>query len=238
MIRINLLPSEFKKRERAPIQQPIVLGVCIAVNAILVGVLLWQLLVIEPAAKRWRDKSQAELQATQKQARAYDTLNGLIEAYEAKERTLAELYQCRIEWGKALHLLAQLVPEHIGLEEVELKPAMRRGPTGRQKPAEMSPGVLDLDGLSAGGDIMLVGEFVDALMGKPPAGREDVLGPSTEFGRLLKTFTRKKSNFVEPDQKKYIETKAWDFGVTLTLASYAERYKNAGVASGARVPGQ
>jgi len=238
MIRINLLPAEYRKRQRAPVQQPVIFGICIAVNAVLVGVLLWQLLVIEPAARRWRDKSQAALQAVQKQARAYDTLNTLIEAYEAKERTLAELYKCRIEWGRALHLLAQLVPEYIGLESVDLKPALGRGPTGRQKPTETSPGVLDLNGLSAGGDIMLVGEFVDALMGKPPVGREDVLGPSMEFGRLLKTFTRKKTTFVEPDQKRFIETKAWDFGVTLTLASYEERYKNASAASLARVPGK
>jgi len=224
MIRINLLPEEYRKKERAPVQQPVVIGVCIALNVVLLGVWLWQALVVKPRAENDLAACRKHLQEMKSMAAAYDTLDNLVAAYARKEEALATLYKTRVEWGRMLYLLAQIVPDYVGLEKVELKrpPAVQRR-TGRQKPTQVSPGVLDLDGLSAGGDVMLVGKFVDALMGKPPEDRTDILPQSMEFGRLVDSFTRKPTTFEEPDPKKYVETKAWKFGVTLTLAPAEER---------------
>jgi Tfp pilus assembly protein PilN len=109
MIRINLLPEEFRKKARTPIKLVLALGGAVVVNAGLVVWWAFQAFGIQAQIESEKESLQTEMDGLSPQVTYYSSLDSEAKAYKSRESTLQNITSSRISWTKKLDELIDVV---------------------------------------------------------------------------------------------------------------------------------
>lgn len=116
MIRINLLPEEFRKKARTPFKIFAALSGAVAVNASLLAWWGWMTFGVAAEIETERSVLQLEMDGLTPQVNYHDALKGEIAFHSSRERTLSEITASRVLWTKVVDELIDIV--HAGGEGV------------------------------------------------------------------------------------------------------------------------
>jgi Tfp pilus assembly protein PilN len=109
MIRINLLPEEYRKKSRTPIK--ILLGVTAAavINAGLATWWGWEAFGVHAEIEGERTVRQLEMDGLTPQVNYYHSLESESKQYKSRETALASITKSRISWTRKLDELVDVV---------------------------------------------------------------------------------------------------------------------------------
>ena len=116
MIRINLLPVEYRRKAKTPLNMLVAVAASVAINASLFA--WWSWLHFGVAAEVETEKSvmQLELDGLVPLVQYHESLGREVKYHSAREETLAQVTKERVVWTKVLDELIDLV--HLGGEGV------------------------------------------------------------------------------------------------------------------------
>ena len=102
MIRINLLPEEFRKKSRTPFKLLAAVAALVAVNAGLASWWGWTVFGIHAKVESERVTLQSEMDGLTPQVTYYHSLETESKQYKSREKTLAAITTDRISWTRKL----------------------------------------------------------------------------------------------------------------------------------------
>lgn len=102
MIRINLLPEEYRKKAGTPIKMLVALAGLVAVNAGLLSWWGWTVFGIHAKVDSERATLQLEMDGLAPQVTYYHSLETESKQYKSREKTLASITADRISWTRKL----------------------------------------------------------------------------------------------------------------------------------------
>ena len=109
MIRINLLPEEYRRRSRTPIKLMIGLSVAVAVNTALLSYVGWLTFGVARAIESERQVMQLDMDGLNPQVAYHRSLETESKQYKSRETTLASITTSRIAWTRKLDELIDVV---------------------------------------------------------------------------------------------------------------------------------
>ncbi|MBI4576456.1 MAG: hypothetical protein HY722_09365 [Planctomycetes bacterium] len=168
MIRINLLPEEYRSTDRAPWAM---LGVSAIALAALAGVAvhLGYLYVVRlPGLEARRAALAAEVETLVPFNLEAERVHRDVQDSLARQQAILDIRAEKVFWSHKLDLLVDLVPATMWLAELELKeaaPVRARGPGGPGAPAAPEEGgTLHIVAWSKGPRVDRVARFREALL--------------------------------------------------------------------------
>ena len=102
MIRINLLPEEYRKKSRTPIKLLVAISAVVAVNAGLASWWGWTVFGVHAKVESERATLQIEMDGLTPQVAYYHALETESKQYKSREKTLASITSDRISWTRKL----------------------------------------------------------------------------------------------------------------------------------------
>ena len=102
MIRINLLPEEYRKSARTPIKLMAAITALVAVNGGLMAWLGYVHFNVERLVDGEKSTVQSEMSGLKPQLDYYASLDGESKQYKSREQTLSSITKSRICWTKKL----------------------------------------------------------------------------------------------------------------------------------------
>lgn len=102
MIRINLLPEEFRKKSRTPFKLLAAISALVAVNACLASWWGWTVFGIHAKVESERVTLQLEMDGLSPQVTYYHSLETESKQYKSREKTLGAITADRISWTRKL----------------------------------------------------------------------------------------------------------------------------------------
>ena len=102
MIRINLLPEEFRKKSRTPFKLLAAIAALVAVNAGLASWWGWTVFGIHAKVESERTTLQLEMDGLTPQVNYYHALETESKQYKSREKTLASITSDRISWTRKM----------------------------------------------------------------------------------------------------------------------------------------
>ncbi len=109
MIRINLLPEEYRKKARTPIKLVLALATAVILNSGLVVWWAFQKFGIQTEIESEAASLQTEMDGLTPQVNYHTALDGEAKAYKSRENTLSAITGSRISWTKKLDELIDVV---------------------------------------------------------------------------------------------------------------------------------
>jgi Tfp pilus assembly protein PilN len=208
MIRINLLPEEYRKKARTPIK---LVGALVGAVTVNTGLLAWwsfQWLGVQAEIESKAAALQTELDGLTPQVTYHKSLETEARHYEARESTLAGITSSRISWTRKLDELIDVVnrgqngQRHlVWLDDLQVSQS--------SDPKSKVPGTVRANGHSGSDKFAQVANFLEDLEKssfvtdfEPPAPPE---GSQTNVDETL------------------MPPVAWSFPLSLTLKSAEER---------------
>ena len=116
MIRINLLPEEYRRKARTPIKVMLALAGGVAVNATLLAWWCWLHFGVAAEVESDRSVLQMELDGLTPLVAYHEALQAENKFHASREETLAQITKERVLWTKVLDELIDIV--HLGGEGV------------------------------------------------------------------------------------------------------------------------
>ena len=116
MIRINLLPEEYRKKARTPFKMMLAVSCAVAVNATALAYWAWMTFGITAELTTELSVMQMEMDGLTPQVNYHDALDVEIKFHSSRETTLAEVTLNRVLWTKVLDEIVDIV--HTGGEGV------------------------------------------------------------------------------------------------------------------------
>ena len=116
MIRINLLPEEYRRKARTPFKVMLAVAGAVAVNASLFAWYVWLAFGVAAEAETQRDVLKVEMDGLTPLVAYHDALGAEIGFHSMREETLAQITRERVLWTKVLDELIDIV--HSGGEGV------------------------------------------------------------------------------------------------------------------------
>jgi Tfp pilus assembly protein PilN len=211
MIRINLLPEQYRKKARTPIKLLLGVSAAVAVNAALVA--WWGHLALGVQAEIDTEKAalQTEMDGLTPQVNYFHSLQTEGKQYTSRETTLASITKSRVSWTRKLDELLDVVnrggdgQRHlIWLDDLSVT---QTGDDGKSK----NFGQLTASGHSGSEKFAQVANFLEDLEGSP--FMSDFQPPAPPEG----TQTLEDKTLVPPV--------VWAFPLSLSLKSPDERLK-------------
>lgn len=208
MIRINLLPEEFRKKARTPVKLVLALVAVVTVNAGMGTWWAWQRIGVQSEIESEAASLQTEMDGLTPQVTYHQSLESEAKQYKSREETLASITTSRISWTKKLDELIDVVnrgqngQRHlVWLDDLQV--------TQSTDPKAKVPGTVRASGHSGSDKFAQVANFLEDLEGstfiadfQPPAPPE---GSQTNVDETL------------------MPPVAWSFPLSLTLKSTEER---------------
>lgn len=208
MIRINLLPEEFRKKARTPVKLVLALVAVVTVNAGMGTWWAWQRIGVQSEIESEAASLQTEMDGLTPQVTYHQSLESEAKQYKSREETLASITTSRISWTKKLDELIDVVnrgqngQRHlVWLDDLQV--------TQSTDPKAKVPGTVRASGHSGSDKFAQVANFLEDLEGstfiadfQPPAPPE---GSQTNVDETL------------------MPPVAWSFPLSLTLKSTDER---------------
>ena len=109
MIRINLLPEEFRRRNRTPLKLMLAVSAGVAVNGVLLSWYAWLAFGVSAEIESERSVLQTELDGLNPQVEYHKSLEGEQKRYAAREKTLGSITASRINWTRKIDELITIV---------------------------------------------------------------------------------------------------------------------------------
>lgn len=109
MIRINLLPVEFRKKSRTPIKLVLGLVAAVSVNAGLATWWAWSAVGEYAGVESEKTALQLEMDGLTPQVNYYKSLEVEKKQYQSREQTLASITTSRVSWTRKLDELLDVV---------------------------------------------------------------------------------------------------------------------------------
>lgn len=208
MIRINLLPEEFRKKARTPVKLVLALVAVVTVNASLVTWWAWQRVGVQSEIESEAASLQTEMDGLAPQVAYLQSLESEAKQYKSREETLASITTSRVSWTKKLDELIDVVnrgqngQRHlVWLDDLQVSQT--------SDPKAKVPGTVRASGHSGSDKFAQVANFLEDLESstfiadfQPPAPPE---GSQTNVDESL------------------MPPVAWSFPLSLTLKSTEER---------------
>ncbi len=116
MIRINLLPEEYRKKARTPFKMMLAVSAAVAINATALAYWVWMTFGITAELSTELSVFQMEMDGLTPQVNYHDALEVEIKFHSSRETTLAEVTLNRVLWTKVLDEIVDIV--HSGGEGV------------------------------------------------------------------------------------------------------------------------
>lgn len=159
MIRVNLLPEEYRKPEKAPPSMLLLIVVCIAALCV---ALYFCVSFSLKTGKLQRDleSKKAERDRLAEDAKEADRLEAQIASYEKRLNTIKGIRASRIYWSRKLYLLAKDRPENIRFASVKMQ---QKDPYPATKPEAVPPELVkefdkDKDGKLSADEVKAAGD--------------------------------------------------------------------------------
>ena len=114
MIRINLLPEEYRKKARTPFKMMLAVSAAVAVNATALAYWAWMTFGIAAELNTELSVLQLEMDGLTPQVNYHDALDVEIKFHSSRETTLAAVTLNRVLWTKVLDEVIDVV--HTGGE--------------------------------------------------------------------------------------------------------------------------
>jgi hypothetical protein len=102
MIKINLLPEEYRKKARTPVKMLVAMGFVVAFNAGLAAWWGWAVFGIRAKVETEKTTLQLEMDGLTPQVKYYHSLEAESKQYKSREKTLASITSSRISWTRKL----------------------------------------------------------------------------------------------------------------------------------------
>ncbi len=203
MIRINLLPEEYRRKAKTPIKLMLAVTCMVAINASLAAWWGWVAYGVAAEIESERGVLTTEKEGLDPQVAYHKSLDGERKQHKLREDTLAQITTQRINWTRKLDELIDVVnrggdgQRHlIWLDDLHVSRA--RGVRGKQEQVDF--GTLKASGHSGSDKFAQVANFLEDLEGSPfvadfrppapPEGSEAIndeeLVPSTVWAFPLK----------------------------------------------------
>jgi len=216
MIKVNLLPPEYRKVERTPVLRfvTIVCGVILSASAI--GAFLYVHFAMLVTVVSEREQLEETYTGKKVEAEKSKALEREKQEYQKRRNTIEQIARNRILWSRKLDELCDIIHNKgdtrrhlVWLDEIRTS-AARRG-RGRGKDAPASPGTLYIRGYSGGEEIRRLSDFHRDI--KESQFFEDFLTLDNPEGQVV-TFS---------DDR--VPKSAWQFDFNMVLKPYNWREK-------------
>jgi Tfp pilus assembly protein PilN len=208
MIRINLLPDEFRKKARTPIKLVLALVAVVTINAGMATWWAWQRIGIQSEIDSEAASLQTEMDGLNPQVTYHQALESEAKQYKSREETLASITSSRISWTKKLDELIDVVnrgqngARHlVWLDDLQV--------TQTSDPKAKVPGTVRAAGHSGSDKFAQVANFLDDLEASPFV--VDFQPPAPPEGSQTNV------------DESLMPPVAWSFPLSLTLKSSEER---------------
>lgn len=208
MIRINLLPEEYRKKARTPIKLLLGVTAAAAINGGLAAWWAWSTFAVAAQIDSEKTVMQTEMDGITPQLNYYHSLEGESKQYKSRETTLAAITKSRISWTRKLDELIDVVnrggdgQRHlVWLDDLQVAQSA--------DPSAKTPGSLHANGHSGSDKFAQVANFLEDLESSPFI--HDFQPPTPPEG----TETLVDETLVPPV--------AWAFPLSLSLKTAEER---------------
>jgi Tfp pilus assembly protein PilN len=109
MIRINLLPEEYRRRSRTPVKLLLAFSAAVAVNALLLSWWGWLAFGVKAEIESERTVLQTEMDGITPQVNYHKSLEGERGRFASRESALAAITKSRIPWTRKVDELVDVV---------------------------------------------------------------------------------------------------------------------------------
>lgn len=226
MIRINLLPDEYRAAKRTSLKLMLLVTAAVAINGVLLAWYGWLAFGVAAEIDSERAVLQTEIDGLKPQVDYHKALETETKAYAGRETTLAGITKSRISWTRKLDELVTVVNNGSGgkrhfvwLDDCSVS----QNVDGRAKTA----GTFKSSGHSGSDDFGQIANFLDDVEHSPFI--TDFMPPSPPEGAQTVT------------DKELIPPVVWNFPLALTLKSpepAPEKPKPAAPAAAAAAPAE
>ncbi len=109
MIRINLLPDEYRRKNRTPLKLMLTVSAAVAINGVLLAWYAWLAFGVAAEIDSERTVLQTELDGLTPQVNYHKSLEGEQKRYAAREKTLGNITASRINWTRKVDELITII---------------------------------------------------------------------------------------------------------------------------------
>lgn len=109
MIRINLLPEEYRRKAKTPLKLMLAVSGAVAVNASVAAWLAWMYFGVEAKVASERAILQTEMDGLKPQVDYHHSLEAEARLHKNREAALADITKSRISWTKKIDELIDVV---------------------------------------------------------------------------------------------------------------------------------
>ena len=212
MIRINLLPEDYRKRTRMPVKKILAISGAVAVNATLLAYWGWLTMGVAKDVEGQHTVRKTEMDGLAPQVAYHNSLDEEIALFSTREKTLTEITKNRVLWTRKMDELIDIVNAGNDLEHFvwfdDVTAKINSGTPGRGG----SYGTFDANGHSGDEQWSRLANFLD-----------DVADRSlTPFIHDFETMNRPQGRKNDSDAD-LIPAINWAFPLKLSLRSPDER---------------
>jgi len=211
MIRINLLPEEYRKKARTPVKLLLAVAGAVAVNAALLAWWGWAAFGVASEIESEKTTLQLEMDGLAPQVAYYQSLDAESKQHKSRETTLSQITKSRISWTRKLDELVDVVnrggdgQRHLVWFD-DLQVSQTDGASGG---ANKSYGAVRASGHSGSDKFAQVANFLEDLEASPFIS--DFQPPAPPEGTQTLT------------DETLMPPVAWSFPLSLSLKSPDER---------------
>lgn len=215
MIRINLLPDEYRRKARTPFKVMLAVSGAVTLNASLLAYWCWLTFGVSAEVETERSVLQLEMDGLTPQVNYHNSLDAETKVFASREQTLAQITRNRVAWTKKLDELVDVVhsgndgvAHYIWFDDLQV----RQEAGGGRRGTTASFGNLKATGHSGSPKWNQVANFLeDVEDGELTAFIDDFSQPGSPEGTL------------NPPDDDLIPSVNWSFPLTLALKSPDER---------------
>jgi hypothetical protein len=208
MIRINLLPDEYRKKNRTPIKMMLGVSAAVTVNSIAIAWYAWLAMGVAAEIDSEKTGLHTELDGLVPQVNYHRALEGEQTRFAAREKTLGSITASRINWTRKVDELITVVNSggegqrhFVWLDDLNVQQT--------SDPRARNAGSVKASGHSGSDNFAQVANFLEDLERSPFI--EDFLPPAPPEGT---------QTLVDKD---LIPSVVWAFPLSLDLKNPEER---------------
>lgn len=215
MIRINLLPDEYRRKARTPIRMLAAVLVVVAINTSLLAYWAWLAFGVAAEVETRRSVLQLEMDGLKPQVAYHQALQAETQVHASRETTLAQITQNRILWTRQVDEMIDVVAagrdgtrHFVWFDDLQVKLETPTGARGRTQ----EYGSLKAKAHSGSAQMAQLSYFLD-----------DLVDP--EVSAMPMTFAEPASPQAkknEPDED-LIPSETWSFGLDMPILGPEER---------------
>lgn len=173
MITINLLPEEYRRKARTPLELMLAVSAVVAINSALVAVWSWNRFGVEARLASERGVLELEMEGLEPQVAYHKALESEAQGHRLREETLGAITASRISWTKELDQFIDVVAQgdatqrHLAwFSDLEVQQTEGGGRNARRG-AVPTGGTVRANGYSGSENFGQVANFLDDLEASP-----------------------------------------------------------------------